>query len=136
MTTETAGDAGPELVFAHGVPGFPDARRFVLTPLTEDDAPVFVLQGLDEGAPEFAVVPPAPFFPDYSPELGDADVDLLGLESADDALLLLVLTVGDELRDTTANLLAPVVVNQRTRAAAQVILTDTSYDVATRLFSA
>ena len=49
---------------------------------------------------------------------------ILGAESEEDLLLLSVLTLGDDPADATANLLAPVVVNHRTRRAAQVILDD------------
>jgi flagellar assembly factor FliW len=40
-----------------------------------------------------------------------------------------LLTLGREPASTTANLLAPVVVNARTRAAAQVILSGTDWPV-------
>jgi flagellar assembly factor FliW len=55
-------------------------------------------------------------------------VDLELLDAAE-ALVLVLLTIGHEAAPTTANLLAPVVVNARTRAAAQVILTGSDWPV-------
>lgn len=68
------------------------------------------------------MVSPAPFFSDYAPVLDDVSVARLDLRDADEALVLLVVTLGARPEDATANLLAPIVVNQRTRHAAQVVL--------------
>lgn len=111
----------PELMMAGGLAGFPDAERYVLVELPEA-SPLALLRSLDEPGLEFVVVPPTVFFPDYAPELDDADAERLGLTDAADALLLVVVTVGESVETSTVNLLAPVVINQRTLAAAQVIL--------------
>jgi flagellar assembly factor FliW len=65
---------------------------------------------------------PAGFFPAYEPELDDAAVDALGLTQPEDAAVYVVLTLGDTLEDTTANLLGPIVVNTVDGRAAQVVL--------------
>ncbi|RJK92463.1 flagellar assembly protein FliW [Vallicoccus soli] len=101
--------------------GFPDHRRFALVALDEAGL-LYALRSLEDPALRFLVAPPAPFFPDYAPELDDEQAALLGLGSAEDALVLVVVTPGASPADATANLLAPVVVNQRTRTAAQVVL--------------
>jgi flagellar assembly factor FliW len=71
----------------------------------------------------FVVVPPDGFVPDYAPVLGDDDVERLDLRDAEDAIVLLVVTLGARAADATVNLLGPVVVNRHTMAAAQVVLT-------------
>jgi flagellar assembly factor FliW len=60
-------------------------------------------------------------------------VAALGIDSADDVLVLLVLTAGETLSSTTANLLAPLLVNTRTRRAQQVILDDGDLSIAAPL---
>jgi len=57
-------------------------------------------------------------FPDYTIEFDEQHVATLDWESADDAMVLASVTLG---RPPTANLLGPLVVNRRTRAAAQVV---------------
>jgi flagellar assembly factor FliW len=113
----------PELTMTGGMAGFPDAERYVLVEVPQA-SPLFMLRSLDHDGLEFVVAPPAVFFPDYAPEIDDASAERLGLTDAADALLLVVLTVGEDLASSTANLLAPIVMNQRTRQAAQVILQD------------
>jgi flagellar assembly factor FliW len=49
-------------------------------------------------------------------------VELLGLTRAEDALVLVLITVTDRAEDATGNLLAPIVVNLVTMRAAQVVL--------------
>jgi flagellar assembly factor FliW len=109
------------LNFVGPIAGFPEHRTFALVEL--DPAGVLcALRSLDDPGLRFLVVPPTPFFPDYAPDLGDEWVEQLQLTSADDALVLLIVTPAESAADATANLLAPVVVNVRTRHAAQVVL--------------
>lgn len=112
----------PELHVDGGLPGFPDATRFALVRWGGDDSPFSLLRSLDDPDLSFVVVPPAVFFPQYEPELDDDTVEALDLRSAEEALVLVIVTLGEAAADATANLLGPVVVNQRTRAAAQAVL--------------
>lgn len=119
----------PVLEFADGIPGFPGATRFVLVRLDESGL-VLDLQSLDDPAARFVVVPSVAFFPDYAPEIDDITAVRLGLAASDtapaDALVLLMVTVGDSLAESTANLMAPIVVNTAAQTAAQVVLDDPS----------
>jgi flagellar assembly factor FliW len=122
----------PELHFAGGLPGFPDARRFVLVRLGDELSPFSVLRSLDDGPDngpglEFVVTHPGLFFPDYEPEIDDDTAERLELQSADDALLLVIVTVAEPVDHSTANLLGPIVVNRHTRAAAQAVLGGAGY---------
>lgn len=113
----------PTIEFVRPVPGFPALTRFALVQL-DDDGMLCQLRSLDDPSLRFLVVPPAPFFPDYAPVIDDDVVRELGILDVDDVVVLLVLNAGDSLSATTANLLAPVVVNAATRRACQVILDD------------
>lgn len=124
-TTPDADDAGvPTLSLPAGLPGFPGAQRFALVRWGPADSPFSLLRSLDDPELEFVVVPPGVFFPGYAPDLDDATAEDLGLTDADDAVVLVLVTVGEAAADATANLLAPIVVNRRTREAAQVVLAD------------
>jgi flagellar assembly factor FliW len=126
----------PELHFAGGLPGFPDVRRFVLVSLGDELNPFSVLRSLDEGADlEFVVTHPGLFFPNYEPEIDDDTANRLELKSAEDALLLVIVTVSDPVTDSTANLLGPIVVNRHTRAAAQAVLGNSGYATCEALVS-
>lgn len=117
----------PELHFAAGLPGFPHAHRFALVRWggdDEDGGDLTILTSLDQAGLEFLVAPPVVFFPDYAPEIDDETAERLALTDAEDALLLVIVSVGDGPSSATANLLAPIVVNRHTREAVQAVLAD------------
>jgi flagellar assembly factor FliW len=129
-------DALPEIRLVRPIPGFPDLVRYVLVRLGEGTAVsgeaagvLFELRSVDAPHVRFLVGVPEAFFPDYTVELDDLTCADLELESADDALVLAVLTISSDGASTTANLLAPVVINARVRIAAQVILSGSDWPV-------
>ena len=111
----------PVIEMVAPMPGFPDHQRFALVQLDEAGL-LCALQSVEDPQLRFLVVPPAVFFPDYSPVIDDATVATLGIASADDAMVLLVVNPGSDAAGATANLLAPVVVNLATRQGGQVVL--------------
>ncbi|HEV7824088.1 MAG TPA: flagellar assembly protein FliW [Mycobacteriales bacterium] len=134
MSTETLVEL-PSLEFVAPFPGFPGKTRFALVALDEAGM-LYALRSLDDPSLRFLVVPPAPFFPEYTPEVDDVTAAMLGLSRAEQALLLLVLNPGDAPGTATANLLAPIVVNIESRQAAQVVLAGNEYDVRAPLTAA
>ncbi|MGE3621022.1 MAG: flagellar assembly protein FliW [Acidimicrobiia bacterium] len=124
----------PEIVFDRGLPGF-DLRRFALVEVS-DESPVMCLRSLEDAAVEFVVAPPGLFFDDYDVDLDDDTVARLGLAGPEDALVLVIVNLHAGPREATANLLAPIVVNRRTRAAEQVVLTGALDDVSRSLVPA
>ncbi|QBX55255.1 flagellar assembly protein FliW [Nocardioides seonyuensis] len=124
----------PVIELVQPMPGFPDLARFALVQV--DDAGVLCsLTSLDQPGLRFLVVPPAAFFPDYTPEVEEAVLSELGSESVDDLVVLCVLTAGESLATTTANLAAPVVVDTANHRAVQVVLDDPALSVATPLIA-
>jgi flagellar assembly factor FliW len=112
----------PELHFRAGLPGFPGERRFALVRWGATEGPYSVLVDLDDNDVRFLVAPPALFFPGYQVDLDDQSVALLDLQHEDEALVLMIVTLGERPEDATANLLGPVVINTRTREGLQVVL--------------
>jgi flagellar assembly factor FliW len=113
-----------ELTLVGGLAGFSQGERYALVEVSST-SPLFRLCSLDVPALDFLVVPPVVFFPDYAPEIDDVSAVRLGLTDEQDALLLVLLTVGQDVASATANLMAPIVINARTRQAAQVIVEGT-----------
>ncbi len=122
----------PVLELVRTMPGFPEHRRFALVRLDEDGV-LCSLASLEEPGLRFLVVPPERFFPDYEPEVAEDVAAELGITTAEDAVLLVVLTAGESLATTTANLAAPVLVNPATRQAGQVVLDQPGLPVAAPL---
>lgn len=122
----------PVIELVNPMPGFPGHRSFALVRL-DDDGMLCALRSLEDPDLRFLVTSPIAFFPDYAPLVEDELVDQLGITDAADVLVLVVLTAGSTLAETTANLLAPILVNTVTRQASQVILDDSTLSVATPL---
>jgi flagellar assembly factor FliW len=122
----------PVICLAAPMPGFPDDRHFVLRQLDESGL-LYEMESLETPGLRFLVVPPAPFFPDYSPEVDDETLGLLKTGSADNLSMLLVVTVGDSVRDSTVNLMAPIVIDQETRRGAQLVIANPTLGTRERL---
>jgi flagellar assembly factor FliW len=122
-TEETLTDEIPVLDLVEPLPGFPDHRQFALVRL-DDDGVVCALRSVDDPQLRFVVVPPGAFFADYAPHIDDTTVSALEATSEEDLLVLVMVNATESAATATANLLAPVVVNHRTRKAAQVLLHD------------
>ena len=132
LTTTTA-DAGVEdkiLHFPDGIPGFPQLERFVIVEFREDGA-FQQLQSVDEPDVAMIVCVPWLFFPDYAPMVGDIEQQALELESAEDAILFVPVSIDADTGEISLNLLGPFVVNARTRRGTQLVLSGTEYAVRT-----
>jgi flagellar assembly factor FliW len=134
MMTSTSVD-GSDLYLDAGLPGFPGAHRFRLSPWGDTDGPFSLLVCLDAQELAFVIVRPEPFFPDYQPEIDRATADRLGLVRAADAIVYVIVTLGPTPLDATVNLLGPLVINSRNQLGAQVVLDGDSSDVRTPLIS-
>ena len=121
FATETESDLAPVLKFVTPMPGFPEHDEFVLLRIADQDL-LYALTSMQDPELRFLVMPPAGFFPDYTPEVDDDTLEMLGSHEADDLLVMLVVTPGSSAREATANLLAPIIIDQRRRCALQAVL--------------
>jgi flagellar assembly factor FliW len=116
----------PTISMAVPMPGFPAHREFVLVRLN-DDGLLYAFTSIEDPELRFLVAPPEPFFPDYAPEIEDEVFAALNTKDANRLLLLVVITAGID--ETTANLLAPIVVDRDSMRAMQVVLTGSGFPV-------
>lgn len=121
----------PVITFENGLPGFAQARRFVVVPMEEGLRPFCRMMSLDQEGLQFVVVPPHPLFPDYQIEIDEDTVDRLDFKDASDVVCLLIVDPRRPPEVPTANLLAPVVFNVRTFAAAQIVLHSSGFSPTT-----
>ena len=111
------------------LPGFPRHRDYVLV-AADATGLLRWLQAMDPEGPRFLVVPPAPFVPEYAPRLPAAVLKELDLAAPGDAELHCLVTVPDgDVREATANLRAPLVVNPATGRGRQVVLTEGGHPI-------
>ena len=109
----------PIIDMAVPMPGFPAHRQFVLVRLN-DNGLLYAFTSVDDPNLRFLVAPPEPFFPDYAPEIENDVFAALNTEDPDRLLVMVVITAGVD--ETSANLLAPIIVDRDSRRAMQVVL--------------
>jgi flagellar assembly factor FliW len=115
-----------ELAFPAGIVGFPHHTRGEVIHI-EEQLPFQWLRLHGPTPLNFVVIDPTGIIPDYLPELFDEDAASLGIETAEDALLLNIVTVGRTQPATaTVNLVGPIVINRHSGRAKQVVISNHS----------
>ncbi|MFN8535286.1 MAG: flagellar assembly protein FliW [Dehalococcoidia bacterium] len=124
-----------EGVFALAIVGYGEGRRFAR--IGDADNPMLGwLQSLDDPATCFVVADPAGFFSDYEFDLTEDHVRALDLQTAEEVDAMVIVRLGSEPHETTANLAAPVVLNRRNHRGRQIVLNDARWSVRTPLLHA
>ncbi len=123
--TDTALDM-PTISMAVPMPGFPAHQEFALVRLN-DEGLLYAFTSIKDPEIRFLVAPPEPFFPDYAPEIDNAVFAALNTKDPDRLLVMVVISAGAD--ETTANLMAPIIVDRDSHRAMQVVLNDSNMPV-------
>ncbi len=116
------------ITFAEGMIGLPHLRRMVL--INQSDIEPFLwLASLDDPSVVFLVIEPRTVFPDYAPPVPEAVRAALGLAVDEPPLMLTIALIAAEWTESTINLRAPLMVAPRTMCAAQIVLSDSAYQL-------
>lgn len=113
------------IYFPSGIPGFLDEKEFYIIPL--EGTELFVLQSVKTIEVAFIVTDPFALFPQYEFDLPEEALEKLEIQSDKDVATFAILTVNDPFEETTANLQAPLVINQTKKIGKQIILNQTPY---------
>lgn len=112
-----------------GMLGFPEEKRYVILQHRED-SPFFWYQSVDDPALAFVITSPFLFEPDYSVPIDDTLEEMSWIEEKDKGTLELYVVVNipsSSPDNMTANLIGPILINNRTRQAVQMVITDSPY---------
>ena len=109
-----------------GIIGFPELKKYALLD-HEENSPFKWLQSLEDGAVAFVLVNPMTFHPDFTVEVTEEEIKSLQLNTLDDAVITVIVTIPSNPKDMTANLKAPLIFNLKNRLGKQVILRDNKY---------
>lgn len=111
------------LTFEQGLPGFLDNKKFILLAL-DVDLPLAVLQSTEDVAISFVIAYPFAFKKDYAFDLSEEDKSQLQIENEEDAVAYSIITLKETFQESTLNLLAPIVINNRKKLGKQIVLQD------------
>ncbi len=112
-----------------GLYGFEQETQFALLPFDPNiDSPLEWLHSLTTPELAFVVADPAPFVPDYNVTLTAEDRLAIGLGQNEEFHTRVIVTVPEDYRQMTGNLLAPLIIHPRLNTAKQVVLTQPDYN--------
>ena len=97
------------ITFENGIIGFPDLKRFTLIFNEEKKGGISWMQSLDEPVVALPVMNPLAIKEDYNPMVEDELLKPLG-------------EMTEDIKKSTVNLRAPIVINVAERKAAQIIV--------------
>ncbi len=120
--------------FESGIPGFEDLRSFTLIDVENVDN-LTCLQSLDDGNVCLFMVPPATLVDNYDIDVNDNVVNELDLKSQEEAELYTLLSIKNDMSETTANLRCPIIINTTTRKGLQGILENTGYKIKEKIYN-
>ncbi|MCA9788512.1 MAG: flagellar assembly protein FliW [Cyanobacteria bacterium HKST-UBA05] len=121
------------LSFYKPILGFERLNRFTLLD-HQPDSPFKWLQSIEDGELAFVVTHPGLFGIHYEFEIPDAAVEALDIQDVAEVLVLSLVTIPEQdPSQMTANLTAPIVINQRNYRAMQLVLDSDKYGLKTPL---
>lgn len=115
-------DDSTTLRFEEGLFGFEQEREFVLLPFSKEDDFMLCLQSVATPFLAFTVLNPFMVMPEYCPTLPQEELRRLDAEKSEDLCYYVLCRVENPVSQSMVNLRCPVVLNDQTRQARQVIL--------------
>lgn len=119
--------------FEYGLPGFAELHKFVLLPV-EGNPSLYYMQSMEEIKVCFVIISPFLVLDNYEADISEETVKRLGITKAEDVSLFSILTIPEDIKKITANLQAPVVINNVNNKAFQEILNTDNYSVKHKLY--
>lgn len=134
ITTKVFGEITIEddriIHFPSGIIGFPELTDFALIHDEEKGAgAIHWLQSIQEPAFAMPVMDPLIVCPDYNPEVDDELLRPIGELVPDEILVMVTVTIPNDLLRMTVNLRGPVIINALEKKACQVIVEGDAYPV-------
>ena len=124
------------ILFPDALYGFDQEKEFALLPLDPKiESPMEWLQSLRTRELAFVVTDPFFFLPEYKMILSDSERSQLEIESTESVKVRVIVTIPKVHTEMTANLVAPLVINQKNGMAKQIVLTSAEYDTKHSLIS-
>lgn len=119
------------VTFPNGLLGFEKYTKFAL--IDSEYEPFIWLQSTEESNLAFLMIDPFLICGDYEADIDDLTLKSIGVESAEDIIIMTLVTIPKDGSAITANFLGPVVINKKNRQCLQVILNDnrwtTKFDI-------
>ncbi|MFE5324113.1 flagellar assembly protein FliW [Paenibacillus sp. NPDC056579] len=119
--------------FQGSILGFEQYDEFEVI-LVNEGEPFLYLQSTEDLNIGFLVTTPFWLFKEYEFEIPDGNRRELGIQNEEELAVFSIVTIREPFSQSTVNLLAPLIVNIKTKRAKQIVLQASSYNTQTLLF--
>lgn len=119
--------------FSKGIYGFPQEKKYVFLKLKEFD-PFLWLQSVEKSDLAILLIDPLIFFPEYKPEILQKEFEFIKVQDLKKAKIYVTVTLSGKLRQSTLNLLSPLMINTEKRLGKQVVLKKSDYKIQHSIF--
>ena len=117
-----------EILFEKGLPGFENYRYFNVN-IVEGIKRFYHIVSKEDSNIGFISISPFDIKKDYEIDLDDEFIKELDIKDEKDVLVICLITLGKSLKDSTANLKAPIIINIKNNRGKQLILQDDKYKI-------
>ena len=117
-----------EILFEKGIPGFENYRYFNVN-IVEGNKKIYNIVSKEDSNVGFISISPFDIKKDYEIDLDDQFIKELDIKNEKDVLVICLITLGKSLKDSTANLKAPIIINIKNNRGKQLILQDDKYKI-------
>ncbi len=119
--------------FTEGLLGFENLKKFFIVD-PGDQTLILWLQSTDDAGTAFPIIEPKIFQPSYMVKLLPVELNSLSLENLQNASVYTVLTIPQNVTEMSANLKAPIIINNKTKMARQIVLQDSKLEVRFKMY--
>ncbi|MBS4535783.1 flagellar assembly protein FliW [Clostridium sp. D2Q-14] len=120
--------------FPGGILAFEDQKRFIIIDNGDKNNSFQWFQSLENPELSFVIINPFLFKKDYDINIPDSVVNKLKINSPKDIAIYTIVVVPEDIKNTTANLSGPIIINCKERLGKQIILDDKRYTTKYPLF--
>lgn len=120
--------------FAEGILGFEQLKKFFIVD-PGDQTLILWLQSAQDPKIAFPIIEPKVFQPDYSIKLLPAELKSLEMDTLQTASVYAVLTIPKVVTEMSANLKAPIIINNKLKVARQIVLQDSKLEVRKKMYA-
>jgi len=115
------------IIMPSGIPGFKDQKRYVVLQ-KEETIPFFLFQCVDDANLSFVVLDPVKILPEYTVEETDFKNSVDWIFEKEEISCFVIVTIPSGCPEKmTANLLAPLIINNKRKEGLQLILQTSTY---------
>lgn len=119
--------------FSKGIYGFPQEKKFFFLKLKEYE-PFLWLQSIEKPDLAILLIDPFIFLRDYKPEIPKKELEFIKVQDLKKAKIYVTVTLSGKLRQSTLNLLSPLMINTEKRLGKQVVLKSGDYKIQHSIF--